>query len=165
MWTEMDPSEPGREPRWLVETTIEIVRLTDETMSDQLLATEPPMDCQAQTDLSTMRSTENAKAMPSESAMRAWPSVGGVTTASGAVSSAVSTALPVQDVGEPTILNLNQAHGRSLSNNSSTSFQQLVMDGAGREEVRATLPIEPVKGECLAYLLGHLRQSREGKST
>ena len=142
-------------PRWLLETTIEIVRLTDETMSEQLKASEQSVDCQAQTELLEPRSTENSLNMPSETMTRAWPSVGSVSTAS----NIVSMPLPMQDANEPTILNLNQAAGRA-------PYTQLVMADVNKDaESPATLPIEPVKGECLAYLLGHLRQSREGKSS
>ena len=161
------PSDRANGPRWLMETTIEIVRLTDETMSDQSLMAEHSTDCQAQLDLSTQRSMENSSVMPTESMTRAWPRVGGMTTSS----QTTDHGLPVQDTGEPTILNLNQATGRTSSDGRTasdgrTGFQQLVMAGVSREpEQRSTLPIEPVKGECLAYLLGHLRQSREGKSS
>ena len=155
------PSDRATGPRWLMETTIEIVRLTDETMSDQSLMAEHSTDCQAQLDLSMPRSTENPSVMPTESMTRAWPRVGGMNTSS----QTTDHGLPVQDTGEPTILNLNQATGRTASD-GRTGFQQLVMAGVSREpEQRSTLPIEPVKGECLAYLLGHLRQSREGKSS
>lgn len=148
-------------PRWLLETTVEIVRLTDETMSDQLMVAEQSLDCQAQPGISEPRSTESSRAMPTESISRAWPRVGGASAAG----QVLGTTLPIHDAGEPTILNLNQATGRGLADNR-TGFQQLVMAGVSKEtDDRATLPIEPVKGECLAYLLGHLRQSREGKSS
>ncbi len=184
-------SADGSQQRWLLETTIEIVRLTDETMSDQLLAAEPANNSSAQSpsahststesksgqaDLAQQdsvqadsaqaeslepRARENPRVMSAESITRAWPSVGGVAASSGSI----DTALPMQDAGEPTILNLNQVTGRSRHEDRA-GFQQLVMASAVKDnEPRPTVPIEPVKGECLAYLLGHLRQTREGKST
>lgn len=156
--------DKSAQQRWLLETTIEIVRLADDTMPDQLPdprgETEPTIGSQSPASLSETRSKENTKIMPAQSMTRAWPNVGSVSTPGGAM----ATPVPVQDLGEPTILNLNHAAGRSSVQRAG--FQQLVMAGVHKEEPpQATLPIEPVKGECLANLLGHLRQTREGKST
>lgn len=158
--------ERSTQPRWLLETTIEIVRLTDDTMSDQLFVAEQSMNGSVPSDSPETRSMESSKVMPAESMTRAWPGVGGAAIAPGSG----ELAVPAREPGEPTILNLSQASARNRTD-PRTGFQQIVMagvlkDSVGKElEQRPTLPIEPVKGECLAYLLGHLRQSREGKST
>lgn len=158
--------ERPTQPRWLLETTIEIVRLTDDTMSDQLFVAEQSMNGSVPSDSPETRSMESSKVMPAESMTRAWPGVGGGAIAPGSV----EPAMPAREPGEPTILNLSQANARNRTD-ARTGFQQIVMagvlkDSVGKElEQRPTVPIEPVKGECLAYLLGHLRQSREGKST
>lgn len=158
--------ERSTQPRWLLETTIEIVRLTDDTMSDQLFVAEETMNGAVASDSPETRSMESSRVMPAESMTRAWPGVGGGAIATGSV----EPAMPARESGEPTILNLSQASARNRTD-PRTGFQQIVMAGVLKDSVgkdleqRPTLPIEPVKGECLAYLLGHLRQSREGKST
>ncbi len=135
-------------------------------MSDQLLTAEQSMSGSVQPDAET-RSTESSKVMHAESITRAWPAVGGAEAASGSI----DIAMPVQDAGEPTILNLSQASNRNRSDHRA-GFQQIVMAGVLKDSVgkgkdldqRSTLPIEPVKGECLAYLLGTCDNREKGKA-
>ncbi len=178
--------ESGQQPRWLLETTIEIVRLSDESLVDSLLTSDKSSEPDAQPQPSGQSSgtSEEARArdsgnekrsgvMSAESMTRAWPTVGKVAGAtstreshSPVISSLMSSTSTESDSGEPTILSLNQTSRGSIEKRVSPAFQQLVMAGVDKPgPTQTAAPVEPVRGECLANLLGHLRQSREGKST
>jgi uncharacterized protein (TIGR03546 family) len=150
------PSQEGHEEeRWLMETTIEIVRWADQSIAEGRSSTG-------------IRDAENGGAMPTqESSTDATPS-------SLEQSPAISMApQPLAQVlaqhSSPTLTVV--AHPESADDRPAAAFQHLVIANA-LSAVAAPISnsvenqsVEPHRGECLGYLLGHLRQTRDGRSS
>ncbi|MCC6507510.1 MAG: TIGR03546 family protein [Pirellulaceae bacterium] len=130
---------------WLMETTLEIVRWADDCMTlDHSTAQE--FDQHSEWAIGRLSQAEHGQEMLSqqtnaERSFRA-PSEG-------------RSILP---------MNVSIAEGQS-DPHSGADFEHLVMAEALKNPAPATLPLEPMRGESLGYLLGHLRQTREGKNT
>ncbi len=127
--------------RWLMETTIEIVRWAEDDAS----AINGPAPNDRDGQMQNSGGKESSETMQPSMKREA-------TSANGSA--------------EMNILPISGGSKRSLASGSQSGFQHLVMASSSKSSAaEACAPIEPVKGECLGYLLGHLKQAREGKSS
>lgn len=134
------PIASGSDDRWLMETTIEIVRWADETTPTQLHEAAPSQI--GDTNL------EQRETMLAQQPSNSWVAAGPST------------------VGKAADLEQTSPTTETPAGRRPVGFEQIVLASTPRSgpesESGAT---EPLRGECLGFLLGHLRQTREGKST
>ncbi len=188
--TEVDvlPQAESADGRWVMETTIEIIRWADESIPD-LSAGQAASDLSArQRSQSAHSNLEQQQTMLATKATQDWNATGnGLSTLDSLLTTLTKSSTDTNASRAPMLgiapgtqsdkaqspvaasAKLQAASGTPSNTERGaqavTGFQQLVIaDGGSRSDQVSTLPIEPVRGECLGYLLGHLRQAREGKN-
>lgn len=152
-----DPSASAEAEYWLMETTTEIVRWADESNGTEC-GTEPNQKRKLSGNMETNTLQSENRESRTDSNRSAYGRSGPDTSPQNATTIAEHRVIENQGPFSNAKL---QAIRRT-----STGFEQVVIANTqdGTLE-RATLPMEPHRGECLGYLLGHLRQTREGRST
>ncbi|MGN6544460.1 MAG: hypothetical protein ACTHK7_05395, partial [Aureliella sp.] len=137
---------------WLMETTIEVVRWGDDSPP-----AIPPTVTQTPTDAPRAQSTVDAPPM---------------TPASSDEASRDVAAPSPQSQGMPRRPSSSKDAGRSGSRRGWPSIVPFVQPGAEAKQpphaddhTQQDDATQPTAGECLGYLLGHLRQEREGRSS
>lgn len=143
---DVSPVAGNHDERWLMETTIEIVRWADDA------DTTPPAE--------SIATKTNGTNLEQRDTMLVQQSSNTFST-----TVANTATFPNSAVTDSNGDNANVSQDQPIRAQTGYEPQAPASPSTGITLPSANTSAEPVRGECLGFLLGHLRQSRQGKST
>ncbi len=172
-----DPIEVPGNDQWLMETTIEIVRWADESIPTDIASSSAASAAMIQpkslnksmltvvpnSGLS-VEASKIASAMPATETAIDQSSKMNAPIATPASGTPATPSVDSDDLdNRPRLLNFAQRRDQN-NRGPVTGFEHVVLAQSTNETVTSSESGTP-KTECLGYILEHLRQTREGKST